>query len=361
MTWAIITGAQREKWRAALARIDHKDVYHRLEYHLAYEGRGARACAFVAEIGGEVLFHPVLVRQIDTVGARPAPDGLYDAESIYGYAGPIATSRDDAFLAEAWRGYKDWCREEGIVCEFVRFNPLLENHELASPGTEIWRDRQTVVMELDRGMDTVWQGYKDVHRNAVRKARKCGLTCAEIASSEGLAAFRALYDDTMEALDAAPFYRFSSAYYEALIHGLGESCRLFLVHFEGRPIAGALFLLHGTTINYHLAGVSRQHRNLAPNNLLIDEVARWAAARGYRQFHLGGGRTAAEDDGLFRFKARFSPDRRDQYYGRRVFDQAAYETLRGIWREQFAGSDEPSYFQLYRLHPGRVPAEGIAP
>lgn len=360
MSWAVITGADKGEWRAALARIAQQDIYHQLGYHLPYENRGARACAFVAKIGGEVLFHPVLVRKIDVVGAHPAPEGLYDAESIYGYSGPIATTRDAAFLAEAWRGYEDWCREEGVVGEFVRFNPLLENQELASPGTKVWRDRQTVVMELSRGMDQVWSGYKDVHRNAVRKARKSGLTCAEIAVHEGLASFRSLYDDTMDALDAAPFYRFSSAYFDALIHGLGEDCRLFLVHADGKPIAGALFLLHGTTIHYHLAGTSRHHRHLAPNNLLIDEVARWAAAHGYRQFHLGGGRTAAEDDGLFRFKARFSPSRCDQYFGRRIFDQASYDSLRSIWLDQFAGPDVPSYFQLYRLDPGRAPAEAAA-
>jgi hypothetical protein len=83
--------------------------------------------------------------------------------------------------------------------------------------------------------------------------------------------------------------------------------------------------------------------------------------------HLGGGRTPAPDDGLFGFKARFSPERRALYLGARVFDQDAYDRLCGLWRAQVRagaeGGPEPRHFQLYRLDPGqaarRAPA-GVA-
>jgi len=337
---------------ACLERVGRHDVYHLPGYHRAFElASGARAQAYIAEIGGEVLFHPVMLRPIGRIGEALAPEGLCDAETVYGYSGPLASSGDPSFIVEAWRGYRDWCAKERVVCEFTRFNPLLENRALAAPGCETWRDRQTVAIDLGAGEDAVWQGYAGVHRNSIRKAAKNGLACAERPVAEGLDAFREIYLETMRGLGADAAYEFSAAHFRALHQGLGDRLRLFMVSAGGTDIAGALFLVQDDTLHYHLAGSAASHRHLAPNNLLIHEAARWAFAQGLKTFHLGGGRGPDPDDSLFRFKARFSRGRKDMWFGKQVFDQAAYDGLASLWHDQAGGAARPGYFQFYRLDP----------
>ena len=347
--WTVLTATQNDRWMACLEMLGRYDIYHLPAYHRACEaGSDARAQAYVAEIGGETLFHPVMLRPIDRVGSAPPPQGLCDAETVYGYSGPLSSTDDPGFLAEAWRGYDEWCAERQVVCEFTRFNPLLKNQAIAAPGCETWRDRQTVAIDLGAGEDAVWRGYAGVHRNSIRKAQKNGLTCKQRPVREAMPAFRTIYEETMRGLEADPAYYFSEDHYLKLIEGLGDRLRVFMVSSRGTDVAGALFLAQGDTLHYHLSGSMATYRHLAPNNLLIHEAARWAIGQGFKTFHLGGGRGPAPEDSLFRFKARFSRRREDMWFGRQVFDPAAYETLVSLWLEQFQGQERPAYLQLYR-------------
>ena len=353
--WTVIDADDAKRWQATLARLPQHDVYHQPNYHLAYAaGEGVRACAYVAEVGDDVLLHPFLLRPIDKVGDAPARRGLRDIETVYGYAGPLATSDDKAFLATAWAGYDEWCRAEGVVCEFMRFHPWLENHRIAPPGTQVWRYRQTVAIDLGEGEEGLWRDYAGVHRNSLRKALKSGIVCRREVPGDCMRDFVAIYRQTMRHVSAEPFYEFGDRYFSAIVDG--GRCDLFMVYRGDEPIAGALFLVDGEVMHYHLAGSDQAYRDLAPNNLLINEAARRGIARQCRWLHLGGGRTPAPEDSLFRFKARFSPHRRDLHLGKRIVDAAAYSNLNDLWRTQARPGHEPSYLQLYRLDPGQVGA-----
>ena len=286
------------------------------------------ARAYVAEVGDDLLFHPFLLRVIDRVGDTPAPRGLRDIETVYGYAGPLATSGENAFLEVAWAGYGDWCRAGGVVCEFMRFNPWLENHRIAPPATHVWRDRQTVAIDLGAGKQGLWRDYASVHRNSLRKALKSGIVCRREASGDGMRDFVAIYRQAMCHVGAEPCYAFDDRYFRALIDG--GRCDLFMVYRGAEPIAGALFLVYGSMMHYHLAGSKPAYRELAPNNLLIHEAACRGIALRCRWLHLGGGRTPVPEDSLFRFKARFSPHRRDLHLGKRIVDAQAYSDLNDL-------------------------------
>ena len=113
-----------------------------------------------------------------------SPPGLSDIETVYGYSGPVATTTLPDFLAEAWRGFEGWCREQNVVCEFIRFSPILRSERFAAPQTEVKLDRETVEIRLEGGEEALWQGYKSAQRNRVRKAIRRGLTCHETSLDE---------------------------------------------------------------------------------------------------------------------------------------------------------------------------------
>jgi lipid II:glycine glycyltransferase (peptidoglycan interpeptide bridge formation enzyme) len=210
-------------------------------------------------------------------------------------------------------------------------------------------DRETVVLELDKGEEGLWRSYSSVHRNMIRKAQKSGLRCAEVDPKGEMEAFKGLYLETMRRAHAARYYFFSDRYFEALVHLLGDRLRLFVVRHGDLIVAASLFLVYGETVHYHLSAGLESYRSLGPTNLLLHWVALWCLAEGHRYLHLGGGRTSSPDDSLLRFKASISKVRRGYYTGRRIRNATEYESLCRKWMRLHRVVERPDYFLLYRL------------
>jgi hypothetical protein len=361
MQYTIAQASDRTLWAAGMSASGAKDVYYHVEYHQLYSFRGGRCLAYIARGGGETLFYPFFLRPIGRVGSVPVSSHLNDIETVYGYAGPIATTDTRDFLAEAWDGFEHWCRDNSVVAEFIRFNPLLRTERFANAQAEVNFDRETVIVPLDGDEEMLWRSYPSVQRNSVRKALKLGLTCQETNLKEGLNIFVQLYEATMQRLDAAAFYHFPRAYYDRIEQTLAANTRIFLVKYRNKTVAAAVFFLGGDTVHYHLSGSCRGVQQLAPNNLLLHEVALWGQRHGFRRLHLGGGRSNAPDDSLLGFKKRISKEVVPFYLGRQIHDQEKYADLCELWRSQYGESGPPSYFPSYRAGaPQRVHREDAA-
>lgn len=338
-------------WCAALDRCSERDVYFLPEFHRAYEAHGyGKALAFVAEADGDVLFHPFFIRRIDGVAGEPLSEELYDLESVNGYTGPLASTTDPAFLGSAWEAFGTWCREQRVIAEFVRFNPLLDNGRYADPAADVYADRDVVVVDLTGGEEAIWERYPSVQRNMVRRAWRDGLVAEQAPLDDGLPVFRRLYDATMDRLDASWQLRFGDAYFRELRAGIEEQLRLYVVRRGdgGGIVAAAMFIADGERLHYHLAGSDPAERS-APNNLILHTAAVAGSEAGQRRLHLGGGRSPDPKDPLFRFKASISRDRLPYLLGRRVHDPEAYEALCARWVEATGAAERPRYFFLYRL------------
>lgn len=356
MQCTVVGAAERALWRAAMARAGAADVYYLPEYHELYSFRDGRCLAYVATGGGETLFYPFVLRPIERIGSIRVSPQLNDLESAYGYSGPIATTESQDFLAEAWGGFEAWCPANRVVAEFIRFHPLLRTERFAARQTEIRFNRETVTVRLDGDEEQLWRSYSPAHRNKIRKAMKLGLICEEADLAEDLDDFVRVYEATMRRRDASAFYHFPSSYYHMMRRTLETSSKLFMVKHDGRTVAGGILLLAGDTAHYHLSGSRADAQRLAPNNLLLHEVAVWAQRQGFKRLHLGGGRSSAPDDPLFVFKKGISRQTTPHYLGRRVHDQAEYDNLCELWMREYGGSTSPSYFPPYRAPPDECPS-----
>lgn len=334
------------EWQAALDRVDDADVYHSPAYHRAAEANGdGRALAFVAAEGSDLLVHPFLRRPIESVGDAAVDGGWCDLESVYGYSGPVATTCEPVFLERAWDAFDAWCAAERVVAEFVRFNPLLRNEELAAPSTGVVLDRETVALPLD--VDDLWQSYPSAQRNMVRRAEAAGLVAVR-AGADGLSSFVPLYREAMARVGAGEWYVFGDAYFDALAQ-LG-GFELFEVRTQdGELVAAAIFLADGARLHYHLAASTHGRAERGANNLLLHAAASWGRESGLAMLHLGGGRTAAPDDALLRFKSALSRVRLPFYTGRRVHHREMYDDLCSLWLSRVRPADRPPFFLLYRL------------
>ena len=138
-------------------------------------------------------------------------------------------------------------------------------------------------------------GMHGKHRNVVRKAQKAGVAVDVTAAPEDLAAFRALYEQTMQRQDAAGYYFFPPEYWERLT-ALGGNLVRFDAQVEGEVVASALCLRGDRWLHYHLGATADSARDLGASNLLLYTAAVWGQEQSLEEFHLGGG--AGREGGL---------------------------------------------------------------
>ena len=282
---------------------------------------------------------------------------MCDAISPYGYPGIVMSD-----AARTTTGFADACvagllealRTRALCTAFVRLHPLL-NADLPSllqryPVTE---NGTTVSIDLLQSEDDIWTSMYRGHRNAILRARRAGF-CVEIgAPRDRFADFAAVYAETLERLRADATYNFGPENLRRLADL--EDAYLAVALLDGAVAGAYLFFERDGIVQLHLGGTRSAYMGQAsPSKLLFHTIALWAKARGDKVLHFGGGVGGSADDGLFTFKAGFSPRRHIFCTLRLVADDARYEELvrgradaLGLRAEDLLKSP---FFPAYRAH-----------
>ena len=108
--------------------------------------------------------------------------------------------------------------------------------------------------------------------------------------------------------------------------------------YDGKPIAGSMFMFSDDYAHYHLSGRDREYSRFAANNLILWYAIRKAKERGCKWFHFGGGTTGNEDDSLLKFKKEFSKTETEFWIGKRVHNREIYDTIVAQWKEKYPES-----------------------
>jgi hypothetical protein len=335
----IVVGVEDERWSVALERVRH-DIFSTAAYHRACDpSSGGVPFALVAEGHGQSFVHPFVRHSVE------GGEGLASLESVYGYSGPVSTTDDRDFVNEVWAWFAEWCREQGVVAEFIRFDPLLGNESLAQPGATVERVRTSVLVSLEGGEEAIWSRYEGRQRTAARKARREGTEVTVVPAREGLADFLPLYRATMNRLRATPDYYFDDRYFEGVAALPGALAAV--ARDGGGAVASALVLAVDalSVAHYHLAAGNDRGRATGAGNLLVHEIALWAAQNGLTSLHLGGGRGGGARDELLRFKEAIGRESRDVFVGKVIHEEAAYARLRAQWESQHGPTP---YFLFHR-------------
>ena len=270
---------------------------------------------------------------------------LFDATTPYGYGGWLVEGENySALRAE----YEIFCQKEHIICEFVRFHPLLEN----------WRGLDELYTEIQLGetvfMDTsseevIWNNFTSKNRNVIRKAKKNGLNVYWARDPELITPFMEMYNATMDKDNAEEYYYFGRDFYESILEDLKQNAMWFYAKKDKNIAAAAIFLFCNGKMHYHLSASKKEYQQMAPTNLLLYEAAVWAASQGYLKLHLGGGLGSGHDN-LYKFKKAFNRNEDTKFYiGKKVFDADKYRKLIKFRMESDPGYDQNTdYFPSYR-------------
>jgi hypothetical protein len=319
------------------------DVYFDKDYINLYINKESTLLDFSFSLQENVFSNKTIKNRISSVGnVNMQERGLYDAESAYGYGGYLTNSTDLRFVNQAIEEYSGFCVQQKIVAEFIRFLPFNKFPD-QFPGVFdfIIPDRKTVYIDLSLTKEERWLQYDANTRNILRKAEKT-LT---LERTEDIDLFMEMYYETMKRNQADEFYFFDAQYFKKLMKLNGT--RLYQVKL-GDEVVCSSFVLNGKDIaHYHLSANRTEYLKLNGNYFLLDNLFEAARAENKKFFHLGGGRTAQENDSLLLFKKKFSKNTLTFYIAGKVFMRDAYQELCERWQQQT--EKKQKYFLKYRL------------
>lgn len=342
----VYTLRQSEEWDSIVCSFRDYDVYWLSGYVKAFQIHGdGEPLLFYAETDGGRGINVVMKRDIakDPRFAGKIPEECYfDFATPYGYGGWLieGESRDSIFNA-----YGKWCQKNGVVSEFVRFHPVLNNGSLCRRA---FYDAQflgnTVVVQLD-SEENIWERFSSKNRGHIRKAIKEGVTVRKEWDEAAFDAFRSIYETTMDNDEASPYYYFQPSFFDSIRQDLDGHYMIFMAYLGETPIATSIMLFANGFLNYHLSGQLFPYRKYAGTNLILYEAAKWGCENDCHWLHLGGG-LGAQDGPLYAFKKSFNVKGEDKkfYIGKKIFCPEAYEMLVSQRRDL---PDSP-FFPRYR-------------
>ena len=320
----------RDKWLRTIYQLPQAlhDVHWTPDYMAAEELRGHEARLATYTYRDYVVAQPIIIRDIFPFDIGMPEDEAVEAvwtcrdvSSPYGYGGPASNHGPQLY---EWfnQAFTNWAMENRVVTEFCALHPFMTAHQLgllkAVPGIQPVTRKQIVWVDLNGDFA---EQYHANRKAGIKKAMKEGIN---IVMGDQPDVFIKMYRLTMLRKQAATRWYFTDEYLKAL-------CDLGTVWYArvGAIVQSAALMLmtRDGTAYYHLAANSDIYPRVCANDLLVHEMAQYAARNGCKRFHLGGGATSDPSDPVLFFKSGFSDLRAPAMSYFRVFDEAAYAGL----------------------------------
>lgn len=340
----VYTLEQSEQWDAIVRTFKDHDVYWLSGYVKAFKIHGdGEPLLFYFEDDSTRGINVVMKRDIANdkrFANRISENEYFDFATPYGYGGWLIEGEHKDVL---FNSYKEWLQNNGIISEFVRFHPMIKNHESSSSFYDVIQLGEVVHIDLLSPED-IWNNIISKNRNMIRKAIKNDIKIYNGRFPKIFDEFRIIYNGTMDKDEAEDYYYFGEDFYKSVLNDLPQNAQVFWAEKDGQIIAASIMLAINGRMNYHLSGSLREFSSLAPTNLLLYEAALWGYYNGYKTLYLGGGVGSGEDS-LFKFKRAFYKGNLNRFYiGKKVFDQDKYDELLALRVE----IDNQGFFPEYR-------------
>jgi len=319
------------------------DIYYKEDY--------GRLCKYIEN--GELIefsFSSEFGEIKDFFIKRPIPQLInntkyYDLITPYGYGGPIIlrSINKEKLLLSFNKKLEEYCFNNNIVSEFVRFHPIFENYKDFCDIYDSVFLRKTIGTNLTVD-DPISYDFSKSMRRDLRKAIESGIECKIIEKPKNLITFRKLYEETMNRNHADEKYYFPDQYYEILCNELSDDILEIQAIYNGKIIASEIYFIAGDIMHAHLLGSDELLFKLNGGALLEATAARWGKEHNYRFIHHGGGRTSAPDDNLYLYKKKFGKNTEFEFWiGKKIWNSDVYNKL----CELSCNVDE-NYFPRYR-------------
>jgi len=341
----VIKGNEEQKWDEIVRSFKIYDVNYLSGYAKAFEliGEG-EPLLFYFDDGRTKAVNVVFKRDIAL--AEPFKEKLpletwFDLSTPYGYGGFWIEGENYKTVNDTYEAY---CKDNGFVSEFVRFN-LFSGYQPYFTGLSETH-MHNVVRNLDISLEDMLMDFENNVRRSIKKANKAGLRAEIDLMGKRLDDFLEIYYGTMERTGAKKSFFFPKVFFQKINEMEGN---YFYIHvfYKEKVISTSLYLHETETCYAFLGGTNKDYFDLQPNYYLDYEAFKWAKNKGLKRIVLGGG--YGNNDGIYRYKKSFAPNGLcDFYIGKKIYDEEKYRKLVEIRTQEDSFDKNTLFFPAYR-------------
>ncbi|BAN01754.1 GNAT family N-acetyltransferase [Ilumatobacter coccineus] len=225
------------------------------------------------------------------------------AEGCYGgliATGPVSAAELDEIAAQVLGR---------TVLAFDYLESPLPGPAQLSDGGKGWsvdRDEPAWVIDLDEDFEQVFSGFQKRLREHYRSGLRKGVTIAEATTVESYRTHFDAYRDAVDRWGEDDGYGYGWTVFET-IQDLAtrhpENIKLWLISVDGEPVGGRLVFYWNQHATLWHGSARREFLNHQVMPVADVDVARDAAARGYKFYDLN---TTGDHPGVVRYKQRFN-------------------------------------------------------
>lgn len=194
---------------------------------------------------------------------------------------------------------------------FLEIRTYSDYSSLINDGREVETisNKVSMLLDLPKGSDALWDSFKSKLRSQVRKAEKNGLDF-KWGSLSDIGDFYKVFSTNMRDL-GSPVH--SIKWIEEVLKNYGENARLGLVYKESSVVGGGIILTNGGKVSIPWASTLREYNKLAPNMILYWNFLKYCADNGYNTFDFG---RSTPGEGTYKFKAQWGAEEKPLLWSR---------------------------------------------
>jgi len=310
--------------------LSNERVYYNPEYCavVAELEKGGDANFFLVVSGDNYVYYQFVKRDIAYAGSHLEVGEYFDITTPFDYGGLYYNNVE--LLSVFFDCFAEFCCQERIVSEFIRFNPLYSFHSsIVEKHLLVRKLREQVFIDLESEYYSQYE--KSRKRNILKAQKKYNYTFTVIDIEQ----FYSIYLETMDRIEANPYYYFDKQVLQKIVAKK-------LGHFRGVRIddklASVMLILEEDDNVYYMLGGTRTallHTNIF--SVLIHSVAGEFFNK-KKRFLLGGG-----NDSVYSYKKRFSgiECRAPYSIGMKIHNEKIYSELTENITKEF-------FFPAYR-------------
>lgn len=264
-----------------------------------------RVFAFSA---GEHIFRHIALRM------PIAETGYFFSDPWRGYFDPYSSTDDPVFLQEAFAAYRAWCMKQRIIGEFMRLNPTGGLYDALEGIEGAHRSTGQMVAMLPAPLDgeSYFDALHPACRRILRRAKeRYEIRAATLETPDLLNAAQAVHARSLTRSGAFKKWFVSSDDLRGLASLPEIEVLVAQEKSDGRTVGMTCTVYGDVTVQVMLVGIEDNAQSPGACDLLYlrlmeraAERARWSEIRPW--VSLGGGRGMTQNDGLIRFKAKYS-------------------------------------------------------
>jgi hypothetical protein len=271
------------------------------------------------------------------------------------YNSPIVIAEPGA-VGELLRRYRravdEYCLESGVVTEFVRFHPLSESATAFADLLDLHQAAEMVYVDLRRGYDSAFCGYRENHKRNIKKALKQGAMFRFCPSrdEEATSLLHKLWSEAMLRKDAKSIYHHPLEHFVGFVQALGDRALIVESLVDNDVASVDVFVLGRKHIWHKYSGLDQRFRVTGAHTFAFDRTIHWAWQAGYEYFMLGGG--MEQGDSTYQYKYGFSHLAAPVRHFKKVHDQKALNLLleaKSAYNTRLGLETKQQYFPSYWL------------